>query len=109
MNNRVEIPISGGLKLVAEQNTDPNYSRELYVSIEDSDGAWVQDLVCVQNEYRYKEDGELEYSEDNMRVMVWSGCRMHVMAFPVEPCNDVTPEFTIDDITHEFTIPIRKD
>ena len=100
MNNRVEIPLSGGLKLVAEQNADPNFSRELYVGIVDSDGAWIQDLVCVQNEYRYKEDGEIEYDEDKMRVMVWNGYRMHVMAWPVEPC---------DDITHDFTIPVRRD
>lgn len=31
--NRIEIPLEDGIILVAEQNTDPNYPRELYVGM----------------------------------------------------------------------------
>lgn len=90
MENRIEIPVGNGLKIVAEQNSDPDYSRELYVGIVDADGAWIQDLVCVQNEYRYKPDGQMDWVDGLFRVMVWS-----------DPGQD--------DLTNEFVVPLRDD
>lgn len=29
-NNRIEISLPNGMKLVAEQNQDPNYDKEIY-------------------------------------------------------------------------------
>lgn len=88
--NRIEIPVGNGLKIVAERNSDPDYNQELYVGIVDADGAWIQDLVCVQNEYRYKPDGQMDWVDGSFRVMVWA-------------------DKDQDDLTHEFTIPLRDD
>ena len=88
--NRIEIPITGGRKLVAEQNCDPDYSMELYVGIEDSDGSWIQDLVCVQNDYRYKPDGQLDWKDGMFRVIVWA-------------------DHMSEDMTDEFVIPLWED
>ena len=87
---RIEIPVSNGMKIVAEQNQDPAYDRELYIGIVDRDGAWIQDLVCVQNEYRYKPDGQMDWVDGSFRVMVWSDPRQ-------------------DDLTDEFVVPLRDD
>lgn len=87
---RLEIPVGNGFKIVAERNSDPGYDRELYVGIVDADGAWIQDLVCVQNEYRYKDDGQMDWVDGSFRVIVWAD-----------------PEQ--DDMTNEFVIPVRED
>lgn len=90
MANRIEIPVGNGLKIVAEQNSDPNYDREIYVGIEDADGAWIQDLTCIANEYKYDSDGQVEWNDGVFRVIVWSS------------------HYT-DDSTDEFTVRLRDD
>lgn len=90
MADRVEIPLSHGLMLVAERNCDPDYDRELYVGIVDSAGAWIQDIVCVQNAYRYKNDGQLDWLDDTFKVILWGDAET-------------------DDFTQEFDIPLRSD
>lgn len=90
MENKIEIPIGNGMKIVAEQNNDPYYDRELYVGIVDADGSWIQDLVCVRNDYRYNEDGELEWKDNSFHVVVWGDERR-------------------DDLTDEFDIKLRED
>ena len=37
-DNRIVIELPKGLKLVAEQNVNPEYQNEIYVGIETSDG-----------------------------------------------------------------------
>ena len=44
-DNRITIELPKGLKLVAEQNIDPEYQNEIYVGIETPDGIWHQDLA----------------------------------------------------------------
>lgn len=50
-DNRITIELPKGLKLVAEQNIDPEYQNEIYVGIETPDGIWHQDLVVIRNAY----------------------------------------------------------
>ena len=71
--NRVVIPLGGGLKLVAERNADPYYHRELFIGIEDKAGRYIQDIACVRNTYSYSAvGGELEWNDREIEVLVWS-------------------------------------
>ena len=41
--------------LVAEKGIDNNY-REIYLSLEDQNGVWLQDLAIVGQQYHYDEE-----------------------------------------------------
>ena len=41
--------------LVAEKGIDNNY-REIYLSLEDKNGVWLQDLAIVRQQYHYDEE-----------------------------------------------------
>jgi hypothetical protein len=71
---RIEIPLQNGYKLVAEQNTDPNFSHELFVGITDGNGVWWQDLVIVRPAYAVRDNPfhPVEVNEDKFDVMVYS-------------------------------------
>ena len=71
LTERISIPLADGLLLTAEKSNDPNYPRELYIGIEDKDHGWVQDLVIVQQTYRYKDDGQLDYNDRNFTVYLY--------------------------------------
>ena len=45
----------GFATLVAEKGTDNNY-REIYLSLEDKNGVWLQDLAIVGQQYHYDEE-----------------------------------------------------
>lgn len=83
--NRVEIGLGNGCKLVAEQNTDPNYSREMFVGIEGPDGAWLQDLAVIRSAYHYKGD-----------VPVWNDKQMEMLVYGDEDSEDFTETFNIN-------------
>lgn len=54
--NCIEIELSNGYKLVAEQNTDPQYSREMFIGVMGPNGVWHQDLAVVRSSYHYDGD-----------------------------------------------------
>lgn len=83
--NRIEIELPNGYKLVAEQSTDPQYSREMFVGIMKADGVWYQNLVTVRSSYCY--DG------DNV---IWSDDKFDVLVFGNENNEDFTEDFTIE-------------
>ncbi len=82
--NRLEIELSNGLKLVAEQNPDPQYSKELFIGIVNADGVWCQDLAIVRSSYRY--DG------DNV---VWNNEQFDVLVYGDKDNEDFTDDFTV--------------
>ena len=45
----------GFAALVAEKGIDNNY-REIYLSLEDKNGVWLQDLAIVGQQYHYDEE-----------------------------------------------------
>ena len=74
-NNRIEINLGGGLKLVAERNSDSSYDREIFIGLENN-GVWSQDLALVRPEYTYAKDEHNEYGSilwrnDLFEVLVW--------------------------------------
>ncbi len=82
--NRIEIELPNGYKLVAEQNTDPQYSREMFVGIVDADGMWNQNLAVIRSSYRY--DG------DNV---VWNDEQFDVLVYGDKDNEDFTDDFTV--------------
>lgn len=68
---QIRIPLLNGLYIVADPGSDPDYPMELYIGIEDSNGVWIQDLAIVMKNYRYKPDGQVDYSDDAFRVLVY--------------------------------------
>lgn len=71
MDNRIVIPLLNGFNLVAEQNIDPNYSREIFVGITDSNGVGWQDLAIVRNAYTCDGD-KVKWKEEEFEVLVYS-------------------------------------
>lgn len=71
MNNRITIPLQNGYNLVAEQNSDPDYSREIFIGIMDKNGVWYQDLAIVRNAYTYN-NLDVEWKDDEFEVLVYS-------------------------------------
>lgn len=85
-NNRIEISLPNGMKLVAEQNQNPNYDKEIYIGFETSGGSWYQDLAVVRNAY---------FINDNLQE-VWDSAKMEVLVYADENDEDYTNKFSID-------------
>ena len=73
MSNRIEIYLDPlcKFKLVVEQNSDPNYDKEVFIGVEDKDGVWCQDLAVVRNAYTYDDHLNVWWKEDEFEVLVW--------------------------------------
>ena len=71
--NRIEISIGNGMKIVAEQNLDSTFDREIYIGIENSKGTWIQDLAIVRQDYKYDDNAEpeLKWIDDKFEVLVY--------------------------------------
>ena len=84
---RIVIPLSDGLSIVAERGNDPNYPRELFIGIVRDDGVWYQDLAIVRNAYHYDDDSyDVVYDDDKFEVLVYAD----------ENDEDYTDRFEID-------------
>lgn len=82
--NRIEIELPNGYKLVAEQNTDPQYSREMFIGIVDHAGVWHQDLAVVRSSYHYVGD-----------KIVWNDKQFDILVYGSEDNEDFTDDFTV--------------
>ena len=58
--------------LVAEKGIDNNY-REIYLSLEDKSGVWLQDLAIIGQKCHYDKDGNLVY-DNGIDVTVYADC-----------------------------------
>ena len=83
-NNRIIIELSNGYKLVAEQNPDPSYNREIFVGILDANGVWHQDLAIVRSSYTIDED-----------KVVWKDNQFDVLVYGDKDNEDFTDDFSI--------------
>lgn len=92
-SDRIAIELPNGLKLVAEQNIDPEYKNEIYVGIETSDGVWHQDLAIVRS----------AYSVDDNLIVNWEPNRFEVLVYADKDDEDYTDKFSISlhDIDEE--------
>ena len=78
----------GFATLVAERGNDEGY-KEIFIGLEDKNGAWLQDLAIVGQKYHYDLDSNV-VNEKGINVMVYS---------------DVNDE----DYTHKFDIDIYEE
>ncbi len=85
----IDIPLENGYHLVAEQNTDPSFSKEIFIGIKDKDGVWHQDLAVVRNSYIIN-DSDIKYKDGEFDVLVYS-------------------DKDNEDFTHDFTIGLYKE
>ena len=70
--NRIEVNIGNGMKIVAEQNSDSSYDREIYIGIENDNGVWLQDLAIVRQDYMYVDDDPMPvWKDDAFEVLVY--------------------------------------
>ena len=70
--------------LVAEKGIDNNY-REIYLSLEDKNGVWLQDLAIVGQQYHYDTNDGIVHDK-GIDVKVYADCCTE----------DFTEEFGID-------------
>ena len=94
MSQKIDIDIGGGLRLVAETGSDPDYDREIYIGVVDENDTWLQDLAIVRNSYMYEDtpDGDwaVKWYEGLFDVLVYS-------------------DENNEDFTHDFRIPFHAD
>ena len=86
MTDRIVIQLANGYKLVAEQNTDPNYSREVYIGILDNNDSWYQDLAIVRNAHEIDDGLNTVWYDDKFDIIVYSDSN----------CEDYTHSFTVE-------------
>lgn len=85
MSQKIEIEIGDGFKLVAEQNADQIYGREIFIGVVDKNGVWVQDLAAVRNAYDYSSNYAPEWKDKEFDILVWHD----------EDNEDYTDEFSV--------------
>ena len=62
----------GFATLVAEKGADNNY-REIYLSLEDKNGVWLQDLAIVGQQYHYDTNDGVVHDK-GIDVKVYADC-----------------------------------
>lgn len=87
--NRIVIPLDNGYKLVAEQNSDNEFNKEIFVGIETEAGVYIQDLVIVRPTYKCQND-EVKFDSDTFEMLVFG-------------------QTGLEDFTDKFTVGLYKD
>lgn len=68
--NKIRIPLPNGKFLIAECDPNSMFDKEIYISIENADGSWEQDLAIVRNAYSLGEG--INYIPNKYEVMVYA-------------------------------------
>ena len=87
--NRIEIPLDNGYKLIAEQNIDSEFDKEIFVGIETDTGSYIQDLAIIRPTYKYNENNVV-FSSDKFEMLIFT-------------------DETKEDFTHQFTVPLYQE
>jgi len=69
-NEKILIDLGNGFSLYAEQNTDPEYSKEIFLGIRDWCG-WIQDLAIVRPAYIYDNEFNVHWMNEVFEVLVY--------------------------------------
>ena len=70
-NDRIEIEIGNGCKIVCLKNTEP-FEKELGIYVVDSNDNFVQDLVLIGLGYKIDNRGKINYLNDTYSVKVFA-------------------------------------
>ena len=86
---KIVIPLDNGYKLIAEQNTDSEFNKEVFVGIETELGSYHQDLAIIRPTYKFKEENVV-FDSDKFEILVFGDEKQ-------------------EDYTHKFEIPLYQD
>jgi len=86
----VTIPLAGGRTLLIQQNPDPEYRNEVFISYGDEDGVWKQDLLVVGQRYDYPD-----------REIVWNPKALIIHVYGDSETDNITNTFIIDERKEE--------
>lgn len=87
--NKIVIPLANGYKLVAEQNTDSEYNKEMFIGIETETGVYWQDLAIIRPTYTF-DNNNVKFSSDTFEILVFGDEKR-------------------EDYTDKFTVPLCED
>lgn len=87
--NKITIPLDNGFKLIAEQNTDSEFDKEIFVGIETETGAYHQDLCIIRPTYKFKDD-KVKFSSDMFEMLIFGDAER-------------------EDFTNQYTVPLYKE
>ena len=87
--NKIIIPLSNGYRLIAEQNKDSEFDKEVFVGIETETGSYYQDLCIVRPTYTFK-DEQVVFGSDVFEMLIYGDANS-------------------EDYTHKFTVPLYKE
>ncbi len=68
---RIVIPVSNRMNLVAEQNTDPAFEKEILIFVETKDGHCNQMLALVGLDYEIDDNLDINWKEDMADIRQW--------------------------------------
>lgn len=69
----IKIPVGNGVNIVAEQSSDPNFTREIYIGLVNDNDMWLQDLAIVRQKYEVpKDECVVNYVDREYEVLVYS-------------------------------------
>lgn len=86
--NKITIPLSNDYKLIVEKNTG-EFDKEVFVGIENPNGAYWQDLVIIRPTYKLEKD-DVIFNSDSFELLVFG-------------------DADIEDYTEKFTVGLHKD
>ena len=87
--NKITIPLSNGYRLIAEQNTDSEFDKEIFVGIETETGSYHQDLCIVRPTYTF-ENENVVFGSDLFEMLIFGDANS-------------------EDYTHKFTVPLYEE
>lgn len=68
----IDIKLPNGFHIIAEQNTDPVFSDEIFIGITDGNGCWYQDLAIIGRAYEIGDDLTPKFEDEKFNVFVFS-------------------------------------
>lgn len=70
-NNRIEVEIGNGCKIVCIKNEEP-FDKDLNIFVIDSQGNVIQDLASIGLDFKLDDDFKVHYLNDNFSVKIFA-------------------------------------
>ena len=87
--NKIVIPLDNEYKLVAQQNTDSDFNKEIFIGIETPSGMYSQDLIIVRPEYQIEND-KVQFGSERFEMLIFG-------------------DETKEDFTDKIVVPLYKE
>ena len=87
--NKISIQLDNGYALIAEQNSDSQFNKELFIGIEDDHGRYIQDLAIIRPTYQFEEE-DVKFDSDKFELLIFGNEKE-------------------EDYTESFVVPLHKE